>query len=351
MDIAYVHFYVQDITQAVTWFKQKMGLISLDNWVKDSIVTELVGNNALLFVISAPLDSLSPVADYLKIHPPGVADIAFRVKDLVSFSNQINSLGIKVIETYASNGEDLESLKIQGWGSLTHTIIQDFSLERLRNILVEPELGIIGIDHLVLNVPLEDFDSAISWYKNLFNWNIQQTFNIKTCRSGLHSVALIDEQKKIRFNINQPTSVNSQIQEFLDFNQGAGIQHIALRSDNIFESVNQLKKRGVSFLDTPKTYYNQLSQRYQGIVPTLGKKEWQLLENEQILLDWTKDNPESMLMQIFTQPIFNQPTFFFEIIERKGEMQGFGEGNFQSLFEALEKEQISRRQYKAHILN
>jgi len=342
MDIAHIHFYVEDITQTSNWFKEKIGLTSLGKWVKDSTVTELVGNDAVLFFISAPLDSLSPAADYLKIHPPGIADIAFYVKDILAFLSQAKRLGVKIIQAYSSNKKVLQALKIQAWGSLTHTIIHKAYSEKFLKIFVKPQLMITGIDHVVLNVPSHEFYAAVSWYQNLFNWEIQQTFDIKTDRSGLHSVALVDSQKKIQFNLNQPTSSNSQIQEFLDINKGAGIQHIALQSSNIFETVNQMRKRGLSFLSIPQAYYTQLSQRYQGIVPTLKKEEWQLLEKQQILLDWTKDNPESMLMQIFSQPIFNKPTFFLEIIERRRQVQGFGEGNFQSLFEAIEKEQIVR---------
>lgn len=346
MDIAYIHFYVENITQTSNWFKEKIGLTFLGKWVKDSTVTELLGNNSVLFYISAPLNSLSPTADYLKIHPPGIADIAFYVKDILAFLNQTKRLGVEIIQAYSSNEKVLYGLKIQAWGSLSHTIIQKAYSERLVNNFVKPQLMITGIDHLVLNVPSHQFDTAVSWYQNLFNWKIQQTFDIKSQRSSLYSVALVDSQTKIQFNLNKPTSANSQIQEFLDINNGAGIQHIALQSSNIFETVNQMRKRGLDFLSIPKAYYTQLLDRYHGIVPTLKKEEWQLLEKQQILLDWTKDNPESMLMQIFSQPIFNQPTFFLEIIERRRQVQGFGEANFQSLFEAIEKDLIVRRKRK-----
>jgi 4-hydroxyphenylpyruvate dioxygenase len=344
MNIDRVHFYVEDITRTREWFRDKIGLASLGHWVKDYTVTELVGNNALLFLISAPLNSLSPVANYLKIHPPGVADIGFQVKDILSFLKQTKRLGVNVIETYPPNQKNLQRLKIQGWGSVNHTITQERFSEKLKNILLKPQLMVTGIDHVVLNVASHEFESAIAWYRNLFNWEIQQTFEIKTNYSSLESASLIDSHKKIQFNINKPTSSNSQIQDFLDINKGAGIQHIGLRSSNIFYSVTQMKNRGVSFLSVPQTYYTQLSERYsQGILPFLSKKEWKLLEEKQILLDWQKDNPKSLLMQVFSHPIFSEPTFFFEIIERRKQAQGFGEGNFKALFEAVEREQLNRR--------
>ncbi len=158
---------------------------------------------------------------------------------------------------------------------------------------------------------------------------------------------MVHSQGKVQFPINEPASTNSQIQEFLDINQGSGIQHIALKTSDLVQKVNFLKQRGLSFLTVPDEYYLQLQKRWID-QPLLFN--WEALKSNQILADWEAVNPEAMLLQIFSQPIFEKPTFFLEFIERKfctigGEIrqaQGFGEGNFRALFEAIEQEQIKR---------
>ncbi|MDJ0690218.1 MAG: VOC family protein [Xenococcaceae cyanobacterium MO_188.B32] len=148
----------------------------------------------------------------------------------------------------------------------------------------------------------------------------------------------------LKVNINEPTSPNSQIQEFLDINHGSGIQHIALRSTNILQTVAKMRSRGTAFLSVPTSYYRQLQKIYSNrSIPSLADWEWQAIESQQVLVDWHQEKPESLLMQIFTQPIFDRPTFFWELIERRKQAQGFGEANFQALFEAVEREQVKRK--------
>ena len=137
-----------------------------------------------------------------------------------------------------------------------------------------------------------------------------------------------------RFNINEPTSSNSQIQEFIDLNGGSGIQHIALRSQNLIQDVASMQQEDVAFLNIPQSYYEQLDTTLN-----LTQEEWEAIANQQILVERDRLNPQSLLMQIFTQPIFEQPTFFLEFIERRQQAQGFGQGNFKELFAAVEREQ------------
>ena len=152
------------------------------------------------------------------------------------------------------------------------------------------------------------------------------------------SKALISSCGKIRFNINEPTSTNSQIQEFLDINQGAGIQHIALQTNSILETIDRMQQQHLAFLPISQIYYANLQNRAktEGNL-ILTNDEWQQLERLQILMDWSTSTPEEILLQIFTQPIFESPTFFFEVIERRNRAKGFGQGNFQALFEAIEQ--------------
>ncbi len=345
MEIDRIHFYVADAVQMRDWSIDRLGLQALGDRSDRHTDTYLVGNAHLLLSISSPRAASSPVANYLKLHPPGVQDIAFRVRDLDKIRQKIDRLGVKILATSndqpSSNFDRSSWVRIQGWGSLEHTITQVGATDSddWRSRVMQPiDETIIGIDHLVLNVAAGELGTASAWYKNLFDFHVQQTFNIQTDRSGLSSNALTSRQGKIDFNINQPTSPNSQIQEFLDANRGAGIQHIAFKTRNIFQTVDRMQQQGLAFLPVPTTYYSEVKTRarHSG-VRSLTEDEWQALERLQILVDWQPDSPQALLLQTFTQPIFNEPTFFFEAIERRDMAQGFGQGNFQALFEAVEQ--------------
>ncbi len=333
MKIDRIHFYVENAEQMRDWSIDQLGLKYLGDRSDAHTSSYQVGNSHLSIDISSPLNLASPVADYLKLHPPGVQNIAFRVRNLAEIRQKIDRLGVKVLAT-STDVDRSAWVKIRGWGSIDHTIVQSLP-DQVK--IHSPEL-ITGIDHLVLNVPGGDLDRVTNWYEQLFDFQVQQVFKIQTNRSGLASKALTSDDGEIQFNINQPTSSNSQIQEFLDFNRGAGIQHIALQSDQIFQTVDRMQQQGISFLKVPESYYIELKMRARrsGMV-SLTDDEWQTLERLQILVDWDRDRPDALLMQTFTQPIFNEPTFFFEVIERRDRARGFGQGNFQALFEAIEQ--------------
>jgi len=158
----------------------------------------------------------------------------------------------------------------------------------------------------------------------------------------LYSEALISPNSQVQFNINEPTSSTSQIQEFLEANNGAGIQHFALTSTNIIKTVTKMRHQGLSFLPIPSSYYTKIRQRgINRVIPSLTMEEWNAIETQQILVDCNSTKPESLLMQTFTKPIFADKTFFVEIIERRNKAMGFGEGNFQELFEAVERDNIN----------
>ncbi len=344
MKIERIQFYVIDATQTRDLLVEKMGLQELGNIVNKDTIEYLIGNSHLLFSIVSPLNSASPIADYLQLHPSGVKGISFLVPDLDEIGQKLDRLGIETLEV-STDRDKLSWLKIQGWGAIEHTIIQaspesidsnkfDSPGERLRQRV---DL-ITGIDHLVLNVAMGELESAALWYQNLFDFQVQQIFDIHTQQSGLRSKALVSSCGKIRFNINEPSLENSQIQKFLNTNRGAGIQHIALQTNDIFTTIEGMQQQELAFLPIDLTYYTQLKIRAitEQNFP-LTDDEWQKIEHLQILVDWTKSLPEALLMQIFTQPIFEAPTFFFEIIERRNRAQGFGQGNFQALFEAIEQ--------------
>jgi 4-hydroxyphenylpyruvate dioxygenase len=342
MEIDRIYFYVVNAERTRDLLVSRMGLTAIEERINEHTIEYIIGNAHLSFSISSPLNSSSSVADYLQLHPSGVKDISFRVDDLDSIREKIDSpgerlrqrLGIKILAASAELDE-CQWIRIQGWGAIEHTIIQ--SKSRSINSIDSTE-QIIGIDHLVLNVPVGELDPATDWYENLFDFQVQQTFDIKTEKSGLASKALVSSCGKIRFNINVPSSDNSQIQEFLNTNRGAGIQHIALATNDILATVDRMQSQEVAFLPIPQTYYANLQNRARAEQnQLLSNDEWQQLERLQILMDWSNTNPSAVLLQIFTQPIFESPTFFFEVIERRNLAKGFGEGNFQALFEAIEQ--------------
>ncbi|HUP96749.1 MAG TPA: 4-hydroxyphenylpyruvate dioxygenase, partial [Usitatibacter sp.] len=197
--------------------------------------------------------------------------------------------------------------------------------------------GLTEIDHLTHNVYVGRMDVWAKFYEKLFNFREIRYFDIKGKMTGLTSRALTSPCGKIRIPINEPSDTKSQIQEYLDAYHGEGIQHIALASEDIFETVEKLRAREVRFLDTPDTYYERVDQRVKDHGEDMAR-----MKKNKILLDGEgvdKDHHEDKLLQIFTETVIGP--IFFEIIQRKGN-EGFGEGNFRALFESIEADQIAR---------
>lgn len=358
MHIDHVHFYVEDAEVWRNWFVQVLGFKNIRHWSDANTHTELVQSEAISFRLSSPLTPESPVAHYLRHHPAGVADVAFQVADLDAILDHATAIGTGILQPAQidrSSGESVKTAQVQGWGDLKHTLVEKISLpfvETFRwNIStpISPPLStpLSAIDHIVLNVGVGELEPTIAYYENLFGFRRQQAFSIRTDRSALCSQVLKHPNGAVQFPINEPASSGSQIQEFLDLNRGAGIQHIALQTPDAVETIAQLRQRGLPFLTVPSTYYDQLQQR-SGFL--FSPEELQGIQNQEILVDWKDENSQAALLQAFTQPIFEKPTFFFELIERRNywknqrhqQAQGFGEGNFQALFEAIEREQMKR---------
>ena len=347
MKIDRVHFYTKNAVSTKDWLINNVGFRAIGNCIEQDTHTELVALNSALFAISSPLNSDSPVAKYLASHPSGVVDLAFRVQNLAAIVDRARRLGLKLIRGIGdlSPRHNLKSAVIAGWGSLRHTLIEgtapyscclpNFNSYQYCN--EQPKSNISHIDHVVLNVSQGKLASAVELYQSLFEMEIQQSFEIATDKSGLSSQALIDREGEVQFNINEPTSLNSQIQEFIDLNNGSGIQHLALRSHDLIADVTKMQQGRLEFLQVPPAYYSKLNS----LPLTMAEK--QAIATQQILVDRDRHISQSLLMQIFTRPIFELPTFFLEFIERRHNAQGFGGGNFKALFEAVEREQDSRQ--------
>lgn len=376
MKIDHVHFYVEDATASRHWFEQTLGFQAVGAIANDHTLTEVVRHGSIDFVLSSPLHFASPVAQFLQHHPPGVADVAFLVQDLASVMARAIAQGAKVLQPMQQQSQRqgcLQWSQIAAWGSLRHTLLQRSGITSLlpsdnagddleqipprikpwrasqKGELGEPSsaLTFTQVDHAVLNVGMGELEPAIAWYEKVLGFQPQQQFAIQTKYSGLRSQVLVHPEGGAQLPINEPTSATSQIQEFLDLNRGPGIQHIALQTQDIVKAIAQLRAQGLSLLPVPSTYYTQLQER-----PGFDRAatDWQAVTKQQILVDWQSEVSPALLLQTFTQPIFSQPTFFFELIERQvyrrngqeRQAQGFGEGNFRALFEAVEREQLKR---------
>jgi 4-hydroxyphenylpyruvate dioxygenase len=364
--IDHVHFYVEDAKVWRDWFVHHLGFQAVADGISSShTCTEIVKSGVVCFLLSSPLLPTSPVAEFLHQHPPGVADIAFIVEDVeaaIALAQAYDAKVLEPIQEHQEGGISLKWGKIAAWGGLTHTLIEkhcgsekEWESERVEEISKQlplsaaplnlPSSSITAIDHIVLNVAAGDLERAVAWYENILDFQPQQMFKIKTDRSALYSQVMVSRNGSIQMPINEPASNNSQIQEFLDINRGPGIQHIALRIPNLINAIAQFRACGLSLLSVPNSYYSRLKQR-AGF--PLSHQEIEAIAQQEILVDWQEDaavdarNAAPLLLQIFTQPIFEQPTFFFEFIERRSQAQGFGEGNFRALFEAIESEQIKR---------
>jgi 4-hydroxyphenylpyruvate dioxygenase len=328
MQIDHIHFYVEDAVYWRNWCCQNLGFCSLASYSYQHSQTEIIARGRVCFWFSAPRLSVGPVAVFLRSHPPGVVDVAVVVADVQATVKRAIALGSQPIQPSLGPYPSTAPC-ILAWGTLRHTILE----RPLYSLEADPSFS---LDHLVLNVPAGQLGQAVDWYQWVFDLIPQQKFTISTDYSGLFSQVM--GGAGVQLPINQPTSPSSQIQEFLDHNHGAGIQHLALRVDNLTSLVARLRRRGVAFLPTVAGYYDRF---YQGVVK--GITDLDAIAEQGILIDCPTNQPGAILLQIFTQPIFSQPTFFWEFIERRRGARGFGEGNFQSLFNAMEAEQRQRQ--------
>lgn len=288
------------------------------------------------------LQKESHAAEFANLHGASICSMAFSLKDAKKAYQDSLAIGAKAFTpTHANHELDLPAIVGIG-GSLIYFVdeqsLKDFYLTQFNydaeNDTQKSKAGLMIIDHLTHNVRRGEMDKWYDFYVKLFNFREIRFFDIKGKFTGLYSRALTSPCGKIRIPLNESSDEKSQIEEFIREFKGEGIQHVALTTENIYETVSLLKKRGLTFLNTPDTYYEMIESR----VPWHTENLSALKENK-ILLDGTKTPEGGLLLQIFTSNMLGP--VFFEIIQRKGN-EGFGEGNFQALFEAIERDQINR---------
>ena len=349
----YVEFYVGNAKQAAHFYKTAFGFQSVayagpETHLKD-ISSYVVRQNKLTFVFTTPLRMNNPVADHIYQHGDGVKVIALKVEDASAAWKETTKRGAKsyMAPTLLSDGQGEVTLSgIHIYGDTVHLFVERNNYNgpfmpgyrEWKSDYNPAETGLMYVDHCVGNVGWNQMEKWVKFYEEVMGFKNILTFDnkdISTEYSALMSKVMSNGNGYVKFPINEPAEgkKKSQVEEYLDFYNGEGCQHVALATNNIVETVSALKNRGVEFLKVPATYYDDLSNR-------VGKIDEDLepLKELGILID--RDD-EGYLLQIFTKPVEDRPTLFFEIIQRKG-AKSFGKGNFKALFEAIEREQAER---------
>ena len=352
--IDHLEFYVDDLEKWAHWHETKLGLYRrAEGGPETGLVGKrsvVVGQGRVNFVFSQP-EGDGPesrvIRDYLELHGCGVRDIAFKVDDVARALQHAGDAGATVLSggqsgvTVDPSEPSFACGQIAAYGDTVHTFVQRAPQSRMflpgyRGVAGGVEISSIHlmmIDHIVANV--EDMDQWVDFYARVFGFDETAHFDINTGRSSLMSKVVGNLDGYIRLPINEPSSANSQIQEFLDEFKGAGVQHIALLTSDIVTAINEMRREGMEFLEVPDTYYEVLLDRVGEI-----KEDVSSLQQAKILVD--RDREDGYLLQLFSKPVFDRPTLFYEIIQRHGNSVGFGEGNFKALFEAIEREQMKR---------
>lgn len=361
--IDHLHFYVQDALAWGGWLHRVWGFRIQGKKTSSDTLSLWLSQGSIRLILSQPLHRQGPVADYLQSHPQGVADVALQITDAARAYDFLRS--------------QHQSVSWQAQGSLNHLHLHlpippgTPARHRmdLRHSLIEripppdpsgelpplpgfvplptsepdPEPCFSHIDHVVINLPQQALLPMADWYAHLFDWQPLYRFTVTTADSGLNSIVMGPTSPLVApllIALNEPLEPASQIQEFMEANGGPGVQHVALHTSDILRTVPRLQQQGVAFLPIPKAYYQALPTDLLGDLP-------QRLAAHQILVDRVSASSQAhpadpLLLQIFSQPLFPEPTFFFEIIQRRAHAQGFGEANFQALFEAIERQQHQR---------
>ncbi|MEM9617734.1 MAG: 4-hydroxyphenylpyruvate dioxygenase [Pseudomonadota bacterium] len=275
-------------------------------------------------------------------HGAGANAMAFRVKDAQHAFNEAVARGAKPIEAKAGPME-LNIPGIEGIGGLNVYLVDRYGAHSIYDVDFEPiegasasqnDMGLTYIDHLTHNLHRGNMDKWAAYYEDIFNFREIRYFDIEGKLTGLVSKAMTSPCGRIRIPLNESQDEKSQIEEFLARYNGEGIQHIALGTNDIYETVEALAKRGVPFQQTPDTYFDKVDERVKDHGEDLAR-----LRKNNILIDGAPTDDQGLLLQIFTQDAIGP--IFFEIIQRKGN-EGFGEGNFKALFESIEEDQIRR---------
>ena len=349
----YIEFYVGNAKQAAHFYESVFGFEIIaysgpETGVRDRS-SYVLKQGKLRFIMTAAMSGNSEISEHVKQHGDGVKVLALWVDDATkSFHETLSRGATPVAEPKTlrdENGFVIVS-SIKTYGDTIHTFIERRNYKGLflpnyqpyKSRTFKETVGLQYVDHCVGNVALGEMDKWVAFYEEVMGFKLLLTFDdkdISTEYSALMSKVVSNGNGYVKFPINEPAEgkKKSQIEEYLDFYNGAGVQHIAVATNDIIKTVTQLKERGVEFLQVPNSYYDELLERVGEI-----DEDLQPLRKLNILVD---RDEEGYLLQIFTKPVEDRPTLFFEIIQRKG-ATSFGKGNFKALFESIEREQAKR---------
>ena len=349
----HVELYVSNAKQTAYFYQKTMGFKpiayrGLETGSRDR-VSYVLNQNHITLVITSPLTESTEIGAHIDLHGDGVKDVAFTVDNSESaWKTSIDRGAISVLEPQKiedSHGEAIIS-SIETFGDTVHSFIEKKNYHGLFlpgfksyvGNLNSTSTGLIHVDHIVGNQPDGKMNMVCEFFKNIFGWHRFWSVDdkdINTKYSALRSIVMANQNEVVKMPINEPAKglKKSQIQEFIDYYKSGGIQHIALSTKNIIKTVEKMKRNGVDFLPTPQSYYDTISDRLGPIDENVQK-----LAELGILVD---SDENGYMLQIFTRPLQDRPTLFFEIIQRKGS-NSFGKGNFKALFESIEREQNRR---------
>lgn len=348
----HIEFYVGNAKQAAYYYQSAFGfkLIAYagpETGVKDR-ASYVLQQEKLRFVFTTSLFPDTDISRHVQKHGDGVKVLALWVEDAEQAFYETVKRGAKPYaepESFADVDGEVKISAIHTYGETIHKFVERTNYKgvflpgfQAKSGIPSTPIGLKYVDHCVGNVELGEMNEWVKFYQNVMGFNLLLTFDdndISTEYTSLMSKVVSNGNGYIKFPINEPADgiKKSQIEEYLDYYQGAGVQHIAVATDDVVHTVSELRNRGVEFLHVPANYYDDLLERVGNI-----DEEVEVLKKHNILVD--RDD-EGYLLQIFTKPVEDRPTLFYEIIQRKG-AKSFGKGNFKALFEAIEREQALR---------
>jgi len=350
----YVEFYVGNARQSAHYYRAAFGFRLAayrgpETGTRDRASYVLV-QNKVRFVLTTPLHPEHAISEHIRLHGDGVRDIALWVDDAEAAwreTTQRGAISASEPETLRDEHGEVRVSAIAIYGDTVHTFVErrnytgvflpGFVPVETEDTVARP-VGLKHIDHMVGNVGWGEMNRWVDFYHDAMGFRMFKHFDdndISTEYSALMSKVMSNGNERVKFPINEPAEGKrkSQIEEYLEFYHGPGVQHIAMATDNIIETVAALRRQGVDFLRVPSTYYDDLLARTGPIDEPIAP-----LKELGILVD---RDEEGYMLQIFTRPVEDRPTLFYEVIQRKGS-RSFGKGNFKALFEAIEREQAKR---------
>ncbi|HML16253.1 MAG TPA: 4-hydroxyphenylpyruvate dioxygenase [Bryobacteraceae bacterium] len=354
MGTDYVEFYAGNARQAAHYYRSAFGMkltgySGPETGVRDR-ASYVLEQGKIRFVLTTALGPDHAISEHVRVHGDGVKDIALTVDDAESAYRETTGRGARGVRkpfTLRDGAGEVRLASIAAYGDTIHTFVErkNYHGAFLPGFVradgpdrVSRPAGLKYIDHMVGNVGWYQMNTWVRFYEDVMGFRLYQTFDdkdISTEYSALMSKVMANGNGRIKFPINEPAEgrKKSQIEEYIEFYKGPGVQHIAMGTGDIIATVTKLRDQGVEFLKVPGSYYRELTARVGRIDEPVDR-----LEELGILVD--RDD-EGYMLQIFTRPVEDRPTLFYEIIQRKGS-RSFGKGNFKALFEAIEREQARR---------